>query len=544
MIGVVRERRLVIIVGFALAVALGYWLATTAAPSVTPHTHLPPQNHSRQAERTDDEGPRFRRSDRHAEPVKDVVAIDAGAMVGQRVVIFKDQAALERFLEQAGDKIHLLGRLDPLHALRIGFAEMADLAGLLDSTAEVSLIFPVSTPAPVEGTVQPGAVALGGGLLDWLDITGDNSNWGMGVRIAILDTGVAASDAFGGKITCFNLVDLPADLSQQDGHGTAVASMILGRNALTPGVAPGAEIFSYRIADDRGQSNSYLLSQGIVAAVDAGVRLINISMGSSSDSALMRNAIAYAAERGVLIIAAAGNYGAQQISYPAANPGVIAVGAVDALGNHLNFSNAGENLALAAPGYGLNAGWPGDQVARVSGTSFSAPIIGGAIAAIMTQAGAGNLTAMQAYQLLLAYANDGGVAGKDVELGAGMPDIGRVLNINRRGIYDAAVASSRLIAPDAGNPYGQVEVLVQNRGTETLINTTVKIGVGTATVTANLTTMAPNAVRTVRVPLAQPANAYANGIRVDSRVMLSSGMSDAKPSNDHRVETYVARISK
>ena len=540
----VRVRSLIFLLGFALAVLLGYWLATTAAPRQASRgrdrvAELPPREI-----RADEAMPQFRHGTRVPGSWRDSEAAEAGAVEGQRVLVFKDQAALERFLALAGDQIRLLGRLDALHALRIGFADDAGLAGLLDGEAELSLIFPVSIPTPVEGTVQPGAVAMGNSLLDWLGITGDNSDWGKGVRIAILDTGVAASSAFGSTITCFNLVDLPADLSQQNGHGTAVASMIIGRDALTPGVAPGAEILSYRVADDNGQSDNFLLSQAIVAAVNAGAKLINISMGGTSDSTLMQSAIAYAAEHGVLIIAPAGNNGTNQISHPAANTGVIAVGSVDALGNHLDFSNSGDKLALATPGYGLNAAWTGDQAMSVSGTSFSAPIVAGAIAAIMTQAGTGNLTAAQAYQLLLAYLDDGGAAGKDPQLGAGMVDLGRVFNGTTPGIYDAAVASSRILAPDAGNPYGQVEVLVQNRGTESLVNTAVQVSVGTGTVTANLTSLAPDAVRTIRVPLTQPLAAYANGIRVDSRVTLASGLQDAKPSNDHRVETYVAPAAK
>ena len=542
--GHVRVRSLIFLLGFALAVLLGYWLATTAAPRQArrgpDRSAEPPPRHIM----ADDAMPKFRRGEREPGRWRDSEAAAAGALEGQRVLVFKDQAALARFLELAGDKLRLLGRLDALHALRVGFADAAELAGLLNGEAELSLIFPVSIPTPVEGTVQPGAVALGNHLLEWLGVTGDNSAWGAGVRIAILDTGVAASSAFGSKITRFNLVDLPADLSQQNGHGTAVASMIIGRDALTPGVAPGAEILSYRIADDNGQSDNFLLSQAIVAAVDAGAKLINISMGGTSDSALMQSAIAYAAEHGVLIIAAAGNYGTNQISHPAANAGVIAVGSVDGLGNHLDFSDSGDQLDLTAPGYGLNAAWTGEQAVSVSGTSFSAPIVTGLIAAVMTEGGAGGLTQAQAYQMLLAYLDDGGAAGKDPQLGAGMTDMGRVLNGTTPGIYDAAVASSRILAPDAGNPYGQVEVLVQNRGTETLINTAVKVSVGGGTVTANLTSLAPDAVQTVRVPLTQPAAAYTNGIRVDSRVSLSGGIQDAKSSNDHRVETYVAPAAK
>ena len=133
-----------------------------------------------------------------------------------------------------------------------------------------------------------------------------------------------------------------------------------------------------------------------------------------------------------------------------------------------------------------------------------------------------------------------GLAGKDSQLGGGMPDLGRVFNAGTRGIYDAAVASHRIIAPDAGNPYGQVEILVQNRGTETLINTAVEVSTGGGVVSTNLTSLAPNAVRTVRVPISRPPARGNASFRVDSKVRLSGGVKDAKPSNDRRVETYVA----
>jgi hypothetical protein len=290
-------------------------------------------------------------------------------------------------------------------------------------------------------------------------------------------------------------------------------------------------------------SDSFLLAQGIIAAVDAGAQLINISMGSLGKSALLDQAIAYAAERGALVFAAAGNNGIDQVYYPAANDGVIAVGAVDAAGNHLDFSNTGSQIDIAAPGYAINAAYPGDQAARVSGTSFSTPIVVGAVAALMTEAGASNLTAAQAWQLLNQYLNDAGSAGQDTQYGAGMPDIGRVLEAGTPGIYDAAVASQNYLPPDAGNPYGQIEVLIQNRGTEMLVNTAVKVNTGGYTSNFNITTLAPDGVTTVRVPVTQPFTAENTGVQVDARVSLATGAVDAKPSNDQRTENLAPVVS-
>lgn len=529
-------------VAFVLVAAFGYWLATSAAPRRDAGAGRAAADAPGGPQRLvveDEPLPKFRTGQRLPGVKRDKEAMRAGAFEGQRVLVFKDQAALERFLERWGSKVRVLGRLDGLNALRVGIGDVDDLAGLSEEDLEASLIFPVVAPPPADGSVQPGAVALRDGLLEWLGIKGDHSAWGKGVTVAILDTGVVATAAFTTAIRSINLVDAGADPAGFNGHGTAVASMVIGNDPLTPGVAPGVSLLSVRIAGADGQSNSYLLAEGIVAAVDAGARLINISMGSEGDSPLVRKAIEYAGERGALIIAAAGNYGTNQVLYPAANDGVIAVGGVDATGEHLAFSNTGQAVDLAAPGYGINAAWPGDQSVMVSGTSFSAPIVTGAVAAVMTEAAQTALTPAQAYQLLTAYLNDGGAAGVDAELGAGMPDLGRVLAGKTDGIYDAAVAATRILDADVSHPNGQVEILIQNRGTEPLINTSVQVSTGAGVITSNITLLAPNAVQTVRVPVPQAAVANPEGLRVDARVVVGEGFKDMKPSNNRRVETYV-----
>ena len=525
---------------FVLVAIVGYWLAgMTVAPEDAKDGGRKEESGSPRWTVVEDEAaPKFRNGERVKRSGFDLDALEAGALAGQRVLTFSDQAALEDFLSRMGNGVRLLGRLDALNALRVGFGDYGDLLSMLDGDEEESFIFPVNAPPPVDGSVQPGAIALGNGLLEWLGITVDNSTWGSGVTIAVLDTGVASHPAFGSSISSINLVDLPFDPTLQNGHGTAVASVIIGNNSRTPGVAPGADILSIRIADDNGQSDSYVLAQGIIAAVDAGANPINISMGSTGDSGLIRNAIEYAAQRGVLIVAATGNNGSDQVSYPAANEGVIAVGAVDALGRHLDFSNSGETVSIAAPGYGVNAAWVGDEVASVTGTSFSAPIVVGAIAAIMTESGPSNLSARQAYDLLTDYLNDGGAAGTDFELGGGMPDIGRALNAGKRGINDAALASLGIVPGSSANPFGQVEALVQNRGTEMLINVAVEVATGSGKVVSNLTSLGPNEVRVVRVPLNRAPSKNSNELRVEARVSVSGGVVDVKTSNNRRVESY------
>jgi hypothetical protein len=536
------RRYLIALLGFVVAAFIGYWLANTAVPPKPPRVVSSDSTIERKEKAVfDDPAPKFRTGDRPLIRHRDEEAVANGALAGQRTLVFKDQAALEAFLKRAGDRVHVTGRLDQLNALRVSFLDPDDLASLLGDDAQASFVFPVDIPTLGEGTAQPGAVSLNAGLLEWLGIDGDNSGWGAGVLIAILDTGVTQNKAFSSSIYSTNLVDLPGDLSTQNGHGTAVASMIIGNAPLTPGVAPGADIISIRIANDLGQSDTFLLAQGIIQAVDSGARLINISMGGFGDSVLVRNAIEYASAAGSLIIASAGNNGTDQVSKPAAYDGVIAVGAVDAMGNHLGFSNTGSQISISAPGFGVNAAWTGDQAASVSGTSFSSPIVAGAIAALMNRPAAPKLTARQAADLLYSYLNDSGEAGTDNKVGAGMPDLGRAIIGKKPGIYDAAVASQRILPPSSGYPNGQIEVLVQNRGTETLVNTKVRISTPTGVVDSNITTLPANGVQTIRVPINGNVD---RELHYDAKVSLTGGKTDVKPNNDRRVETYVPASGK
>lgn len=529
-----RHRYLVTILGFVAFAFLGYWLAGTAAPrKAARDSHVAIESAPKRIVPVDDEMPKFKRAERVPATMKDEEALKAGALSNQRVIIFKDRASLEDFLSRAGNRIRLMGRLDALNALQVGFLNYGDLAGLLTENEKTSFVFPVGIPTRGQGKAQDGAVALGAGLLESLGITGDNSSWGKGILIAILDTGVMSNPAFKSRISSINLVPLPGDLSTQNGHATAVASMIIGQGSLTPGVAPGADILSIRIADDGGESNSFLLASGILAAVNGGAKIINISMGSDYSSPLITMALEYAFAHDVLVVAAVGNNGTNQVSHPAADPGVIGVGGVDGRDNHLDFSNTGNEVAISTAGFGINAAWQSDQAAAVSGTSFSAPTFSGAVAGVATAMG---VSIQKAAQLLLSHANDGGAAGADRVFGAGTLDVGRAMNADTRGIYDAAIASQRITDPTLSSPNGEIEVLVQNRGTETLINTAVDVSTPGGTISANITSLAPNAVQTIRVPISQ---ATSGPLRYDSRVRLSGGIQDSKPSNDRRVDQYI-----
>lgn len=515
---------MLLVLGFLVAVLAGYWIASSAVPekeaeSVTKAAEVFRAPHEMSAPE-----PWFKRGERAAVFKTDTEGQEAGALVGQRGLIFKDRAALEAFLKRAGNKVIIMGRLEALNILRVGFLNYQDLADLLDGSEQLAMIFPSSVPENEYVAAQPGAVPMGSSLLDWLGITGDNSSWGAGVTIAVLDTGVSAHSSFGGKLSALGAS------GDVNGHGTAVASMILGNTDMLPGVAPGSSILSIQVADAAGYSDSFKIAEGIMSAIDAGVDIINISMGSSGDSAVLRAAIQKAIEAGVIIIAPTGNSGLNQVFYPAAYEGVIAVGAVDRNGATLAFSNYGDTVAVAAPGYGLNSAWVDDGAVSVSGTSFSSPIVAGLIAATMSQSG-GTLTANQAWQQVTNNLNESGPPGVDPYVGGGLPDMSRVLAARTKGIYDAAVAS-QWVSTAQGNT--QLQVTLQNRGTETLVNSNLQVSSPAGTNYFNATTLAPGAIQTFTIPLSNPSEK----MRFESTVTISNGQNDTRPVNNRRVETY------
>ena len=168
------------------------------------------------------------------------------------------------------------------------------------------------------------------------------------------------------------------------GHGTAMASLILGQDFPAEGTAPAADLLDIRVADEEGGSNTALLAEGIIAAVDRRADVINISLGAFGDSPVLRNAIEYALERQILVVASAGNEKLLRVAYPAAYPGVIAVAAVDANNEQAYFSNSGEDLTLSAPGVGVLSAYLDDKIVIGSGTSQAAAVTTGAVAAMLS----------------------------------------------------------------------------------------------------------------------------------------------------------------
>jgi subtilisin family serine protease len=193
------------------------------------------------------------------------------------------------------------------------------------------------------------------------------------------------------------------------GHGTMVAGVI--RMA-----APTARIMPLKAFRADGGSRLYDLIRAVYHASANGAKVINMSFTLAQPSAEFARAIEHAAARGVICVAAAGNDGRHAITYPAGYANVMGAGSVSAAGQRSAFSNYGVALVkVAAPGEAVVTSFPGGGYAAAWGTSFSAPMVAGAAALLLTSHPATNSAqAQQAIQ----HARPLGP-----ELGAGLLDV-------------------------------------------------------------------------------------------------------------------------
>ncbi|HEX7261283.1 MAG TPA: S8 family serine peptidase, partial [Luteolibacter sp.] len=438
----------------------------------------------------------------------------------------------------ANSQIRVVDQLDRLRALRLGYDEWADLSDLLEGENIIAYdsLPAVPAPNPTSGPAQAGLAGFEGGLLPWLGITADHSCWGAGVKIAVIDSGIVPHPSLPGLSRSIAITPYPADPAQTYGHGTAVASLIAGNDPSAPGVAPAAELISIRVGDESGTADAFALAAGILAAVDSGAQIINISMGTRENNPLIEEAVLYARDHHALIVAASGNAGRADAMYPAAYPSVISVGAVDARGVHLDFANYGAHLSLTAPGYAINAAWPGGGYQTISGTSASAPIVSGAIAATMSSGRGVSMSASQAAEIVMNHSNEAGIPGPDSEYGVGILDLGRVMRRATLGIVDASITNQRILKAVHSGGNDEIQVTVQNRGTVNLINTLVEIVTPFGNRQFNATTITPGSIQTFSMTVRAGTMPPNESVQISSSLTLGNPGSDVTPANNRRRE--------
>lgn len=206
---------------------------------------------------------------------------------------------------------------------------------------------------------------------------------GEGIVIAIIDTGVESTHPYlAGKVLEGYNPDEP-ELGTEDfqGHGTHVAGIAAGLVQLGrgfTGIAPDAMILPIRVFNSEGASN-WAVASGVVIAANPSIvglsspkaDVANLSLGGVLYSLALQDAINFALDRDVVVVAAMGNTENQAVRYPAAYQGVIAVSATDAHDDKTDFSTTGPHNSVAAPGFRVFSAYNQSRVAWASGTSMA-----------------------------------------------------------------------------------------------------------------------------------------------------------------------------
>lgn len=221
----------------------------------------------------------------------------------------------------------------------------------------------------------------------------DTTHGGVSVDIAIIDTGVNSShpDLAGrivASVNCTISSSCPNfTTSDPDGHGTHVAGIAAATTNNLVGVAGTSwegRLMSVKSLDDNGSGYYSWIANGIYWAANNGAEVINLSLGGSSSSTTLKNAVDYAWNKGVVIVAAAGNSGRSWATYPAYYTNAIAVAATDVNDNRANFSNYGSWVDVAAPGVSILSTYL-SSYDYFSGTSMSTPFVTGLAALLKGQ---------------------------------------------------------------------------------------------------------------------------------------------------------------
>lgn len=304
---------------------------------------------------------------------------------------------------------------------------VAALAGV--RTIEVdAVVQALAKPAPV----QPVEVLPWG--IDRIDAEQVwSAHTGVGIKVGIIDTGIdtAHPDLVDNIKGGVSTVSYTTKYTDDNGHGTHVAGTVaaVDNTIGVIGVAPQASLYAIKVLDRRGSGYVSDIEEGLQWAIDNGMNVVNMSLGTSTYVASFDVAVQKALAAGVVVVAAAGNSGpyANTVGYPAKFSGVIGVGATDSSDAIASFSSRGPQVDVAAPGVSVYSTYKGGKYSTLSGTSMASPHVAG-VASLVLQSpigaddadGDGVWDPSEVEARIERTALDLGVAGFDNNFGNGL----------------------------------------------------------------------------------------------------------------------------
>ncbi|HEY3375715.1 MAG TPA: S8 family serine peptidase [Candidatus Aquicultor sp.] len=412
----------------------------------------------------------------HTAAAKSASGISASKLVANQVLLRPKRgvtrATINKFNEQIGVKTASTNKLGVMKVSLTG----SDLKKAL-ATYNASDLFEYAepnykrkaadiTPNDTLYSEQWGLAKIG--MPTAWGVASSSSN---AVKVAILDTGVDTSHEdlqgifamdpnnpsrilgkhFYSDVSGRQLSD--DILTDNAGHGTHIAGIIaaVANNSKgIAGIASAAKIMPVKILDDVGYGDDANIAQGIIWAADNGAHIVNMSLAGPAQSRTLADAIKYAHDKGVVVVAATGNEASSEPNYPAAYDGVIGVGATDTNDTWVPQSNFGNYVDVTAPGMSIISTFPpaksydGQPYEVHSGTSMAAGFVSG-LAALLCSINP-NLTNAMIEGKIYASADDLGTVGWDRYFGYGRINAARAVSMPA----DSTVPVVRIAAPAGG----------------------------------------------------------------------------------------------
>lgn len=346
--------------------------------------------------------------------IEKAAATKAVNQENQRVIVLFKEKVNKGAVEQAKGKINREYRNIPALAVEIPLVAVKGLEKNPNvASIEIDSIVKLSAQTQDWGIVRTEAPKA------W-----ELSYTGKGSKVSIVDTGISSHEDInisgGAAFTSYT-----TSYIDDNGHGTHVAGIIGARNNSvgTVGIAPDSSLYAVKVLAQDGSGYLSDVVAGIDWSITNKMDIINLSLGSASDSSTLKQVVDKAYSQGIIVVAAAGNTGTadgsgDNVNYPARYDAVIAVAATDSSDQKASFSSTGNTVEVAAPGVKVISTYLNNQYAYMSGTSMAAPYVAGNLA-LLKQAYP-TLSNADLRKKLQETVIDLGSSGKDTWFGYGL----------------------------------------------------------------------------------------------------------------------------